>query len=65
MLLFDAEARNRNVQNELGVTFYLIRDGMTREEVDRGVWDWRRKLGIKPGDQLVPPEDREVSRFDE
>ncbi|CRG87751.1 Putative magnesium-dependent phosphatase P8B7,31 [Talaromyces islandicus] len=65
MLFFDDEARNRNVQNELGVTFYLIRDGMTREEVDRGVWDWRRKLGIKPGDQPVAPEDREVSRFDE
>lgn len=65
MLFFDDEARNRNVQNELGVTFYLIRDGMTREEIDRGVWDWRKKLGIKPGDQPVPLEDREVSRFDE
>ncbi|KAH8701658.1 putative magnesium dependent phosphatase [Talaromyces proteolyticus] len=66
MLFFDDEARNRNVQTELGVTFCLIRDGMTKEEVDRGVWEWRRKFGIKPGDQ--PPfslEDREISRFDE
>ncbi|KAJ5174314.1 uncharacterized protein N7482_000191 [Penicillium canariense] len=47
MLFFDDEARNRNVETELGVTFYLVRDGMTREEVDRGVWAWRKRNGIK------------------
>ncbi|PYH94725.1 magnesium-dependent phosphatase-1 [Aspergillus ellipticus CBS 707.79] len=47
MLFFDDEARNRNVEMELGVTFCLVRDGMTREEVDRGVWAWRKRNGIK------------------
>jgi len=46
MLFFDDEARNSNVQMELGVTFYLVKDGLTREEVDRGVWDWRKRMGI-------------------
>lgn len=46
MLFFDDEARNSNVQTELGVTFCLVRDGMTKEEVDRGVWEWRRRMGI-------------------
>jgi magnesium-dependent phosphatase 1 len=49
MLFFDDESRNRNVQTELGVTFCLVRDGMTKEEVDRGVWEWRKRMGIKPG----------------
>lgn len=48
MLFFDDEARNSNVQSELGVTFCLVRDGMTKEEVDRGVWEWRRRRGIGP-----------------
>ncbi|KAI9372438.1 acid phosphatase-domain-containing protein [Aspergillus egyptiacus] len=47
MLFFDDEARNRNVETELGVTFTLVRDGMTKEEVDRGVWAWRRRNGIR------------------
>jgi magnesium-dependent phosphatase 1 len=51
MVFFDDEARNRNVQTEFGVTFCLVRDGMTKEEVDRGVWEWRRRKGIKPTDQ--------------
>ena len=47
MLFFDDEARNRNVETELGVTFCLVRDGMTLDEVDRGVWAWRKRNGIK------------------
>ena len=47
ILFFDDEARNRNVETELGVTFCLVRDGMTKEEVDRGVWAWRKRNGIK------------------
>ncbi|PWY94470.1 hypothetical protein BO94DRAFT_531447 [Aspergillus sclerotioniger CBS 115572] len=47
MLFFDDEARNRNVETELGVTFCLVKDGMTREEVDRGVRAWRKRNGIK------------------
>jgi magnesium-dependent phosphatase 1 len=49
MLFFDDEARNRNVEVELGVTFWLVRDGVTREEVDKGVWEWRKRRGIHPG----------------
>ncbi|KAL4881933.1 magnesium dependent phosphatase [Aspergillus karnatakaensis] len=47
MLFFDDEARNRNVETELGVAFCLVRDGVTKEEVDRGVWAWRRRNGIR------------------
>ncbi|MCJ1472196.1 Magnesium-dependent phosphatase 1 [Lambiella insularis] len=46
MLFFDDEGRNRNVE-ALGVCFWLVRDGVTREEVDRGVWEWRRRRGVK------------------
>jgi len=42
MLFFDDESRNKNVE-ELGVVMQLIRDGVTRAEVDRGVGEWRRK----------------------
>jgi len=50
MLFFDDESRNRNVERELGVTFYLVRDGVTRGEVDAGVWAWRKKRGITKAD---------------
>jgi magnesium-dependent phosphatase 1 len=49
MLFFDDEARNRNVE-PLGVTMYLVRDGVTRKEVDEGVKEWRRRKGIKTKD---------------
>nr|POE74756.1 putative magnesium-dependent phosphatase p8b7.31 [Quercus suber] len=44
MLFFDDESRNKNVE-ELGVVMQLVRDGVTREEIDRGVDNWRRKNG--------------------
>ena len=44
MLFFDDEARNRNVE-ELGVVMQLVRDGVTVEEVDRGVQEWRKRNG--------------------
>lgn len=47
MLFFDDEARNRNVETELGVTFCLVRDGITRDEVDRGVLTWRKRNGVR------------------
>lgn len=50
MLFFDDESRNRNVERELGVTFYLVRDGVTRDEVDAGVWAWRKRRGITRAD---------------
>lgn len=48
MLFFDDEARNREVEAKLGVTFCLVRDGVTKEEVDRGIWAWRKTKGITP-----------------
>ena len=44
MLFFDDEARNRNVET-LGVIMCLVRDGVTRAEVDRGIREWRRRNG--------------------
>ncbi len=42
MLFFDDEARNRDVES-LGVTMWLVRDGVTWEEIEGGVKEWRRK----------------------
>ncbi|KAF2137000.1 uncharacterized protein K452DRAFT_362156 [Aplosporella prunicola CBS 121167] len=42
MLFFDDEARNRNVET-LGVVMCLVRDGVTTDEVDRGVEMWRKR----------------------
>lgn len=53
MLFFDDEVRNRNVEN-LGVTMFLVRDGVSRVEVDEGVWEWRKRRGIP----RVPEEDQ-------
>ncbi|CAL3967163.1 hypothetical protein PZA11_003557 [Diplocarpon coronariae] len=55
MLFFDDESRNRNVES-LGVTMYLVRDGVSRAELERGIGDWRRKYGhdaAKAGDDTV------------
>ncbi|KAI9780740.1 MAG: hypothetical protein M1839_006527 [Geoglossum umbratile] len=45
MLFFDDEERNRNVEADLGVLMYLVRDGVTSAEVDRAVREWRAKRG--------------------
>ena len=45
MLFFDDENRNRNVES-LGVCFWLVRDGVTKAEVDRGVKEWRMSRGF-------------------
>jgi magnesium-dependent phosphatase 1 len=42
MLFFDDESRNKNVE-VLGVVMWLIRDGVTREEIDSGVRSWRKR----------------------
>lgn len=44
MLFFDDESRNRNVET-LGVTMRLVRDGVTRAEIDQGVVEWRKRNG--------------------
>ena len=44
MLFFDDEVRNKNVES-LGVTFWLVRDGVTWAELERGIKEWRRRNG--------------------
>ncbi|KAF2220867.1 acid phosphatase-domain-containing protein [Elsinoe ampelina] len=44
MLFFDDERRNKNVES-LGVTMRLVRDGVTVEEVEKGVGEWRGRNG--------------------
>ncbi|KAH8172219.1 acid phosphatase domain-containing protein [Sarocladium implicatum] len=44
MLFFDDEARNRDTET-LGVTMWLVRDGVTWSEVEKGVREWRRRRG--------------------
>ncbi|POS83103.1 hypothetical protein EPUL_005015, partial [Erysiphe pulchra] len=46
MLFFDDERRNKNVES-LGVTMYLLEDGMSIDEVDNGIKQWRQKQGRK------------------
>ncbi|KAG4431875.1 hypothetical protein IFR05_012634 [Cadophora sp. M221] len=48
MLFFDDEARNRNVES-LGVTMYLVRDGVSRAELENGIKDWRKRHGHDVG----------------
>lgn len=42
MLFFDDESRNRNVE-ALGVVMWLVPDGVTRDEIDKGVESWRKR----------------------
>lgn len=44
MLFFDDESRNKNVET-LGVVMQLVNNGMSKEEIDRGVEAWRRRNG--------------------
>lgn len=49
-LFFDDESRNRNVET-LGVTMFLVRDGVTWDAVEKGVRAWRRRHGHSGGDR--------------
>lgn len=49
-LFFDDESRNRNVET-LGVTMFLVRDGVTWDAVERGVRAWRRRHGHSGGER--------------
>ncbi|KHJ32793.1 putative magnesium-dependent phosphatase [Erysiphe necator] len=42
MLFFDDERRNKNVES-LGVTMYLLEDGMSINEFDNGIRHWRQR----------------------
>jgi magnesium-dependent phosphatase 1 len=42
MLFFDDESRNR-VTERLGVVMWLVREGLSNDEVDMGVLSWRKR----------------------
>ncbi|KAK9776870.1 putative Magnesium-dependent phosphatase-1 [Seiridium cardinale] len=42
MLFFDDESRNRDTET-LGVTMWLVRDGVTWGEIEKGVLEWRTR----------------------
>ncbi|KAF7923487.1 uncharacterized protein EAE97_010925 [Botrytis byssoidea] len=44
MLFFDDEARNRNVES-LGVKMCLVKDGVNKAEINRGIKEWRQMHG--------------------
>ncbi|GJN66367.1 magnesium-dependent phosphatase-1 family protein [Purpureocillium lilacinum] len=44
MLFFDDESRNQETER-LGVTMRLVRDGVTWDEIEQGVEEWRRRRG--------------------
>jgi magnesium-dependent phosphatase 1 len=44
MLFFDDESRNKNVE-VLGVTMWLVKRGVSRDEIDAGVRSWRMRTG--------------------
>jgi magnesium-dependent phosphatase 1 len=44
MLFFDDESRNKNVET-LGVVMQLVKNGVSKKEIDRGVEAWRKKNG--------------------
>jgi len=46
MLFFDDESRNRDTES-LGVTMWLVRDGVTWAEVESGIREWRRRRGVE------------------
>ncbi|KAI1198680.1 magnesium-dependent phosphatase-1 [Nemania serpens] len=46
MLFFDDESRNRDTES-LGVTMWLVRDGVTWGEVESGIREWRRRRGVE------------------
>ncbi len=48
MLFFDDEPRNREVES-VGVTMWLVRDGLTWDELEGGISEWRRRKGYTGG----------------
>jgi len=55
---FDDERRNRNVE-ELGVTMYLVstQRGVSRQDFDLGVREWRKRRGHKIGGEAAAVTD--------
>lgn len=49
MLFFDDESRNKETE-QLGLTMRLVRDGVTWDEIGKGVDEWRRRRGHSSDD---------------
>ncbi|XXG94844.1 hypothetical protein Hte_001103 [Hypoxylon texense] len=45
MLFFDDESRNKDTES-LGVTMWLVRDGVSWNEIVDGIKEWRRRRGV-------------------
>lgn len=51
ILFFDDESRNRETEG-LGLTMWLVKDGVSWGEIEAGVREWRRRRGIvSPGEE--------------
>ncbi len=61
MLFFDDERRNREVER-LGVTMWLVPDGVNCEAFDRGVGEWRKRRGIRGREGKEGKEGEEGER---
>lgn len=55
-LFFDDEIRNRDTE-KLGVTMWLVRDGVSWKEIEAGVVEWRRRRGY-----TTPRQDGEEEK---
>lgn len=53
MLFFDDESRNRDTES-LGVTMWLVRNGVTWAEIERGIGEWRRRRATRE----APPKEQ-------
>jgi magnesium-dependent phosphatase 1 len=47
MLFFDDEQRNQDTET-LGVTMWLVRDGVSWGEIQAGITEWRKRRGYLP-----------------
>jgi magnesium-dependent phosphatase 1 len=56
MLFFDDEERNFTTE-KLGVTMWLVRDGVTWDEFERGVAEWRKRRARNAAAATADTED--------
>jgi magnesium-dependent phosphatase 1 len=47
MIFFDDEIRNKNVERELGVFTFIVRNGITIEVIEEAVVEWRRRRDME------------------
>ena len=56
MIFFDDEARNRDVERQLGVYMHLVKTGVTKKAVDDAVKEWRSRQKFRS--HFTKKEDR-------